>query len=416
MISKVMSMTWAQAHLPARPAPMRSLFLLFLLSGASLVQVESSVIPSPAVSSQIQQAVFAFKQDLERVKNLPVTSLTAPCEIVCTDSTYTKSWTFNDWECHQSTSLKRYARHFRTWVFSSTAKNIVPTICVVGIWTAIVSKLSERSPKFQVGTTKMTVALTFVQAPILLLLTLRTNRALDRLLEARRAWGALTKTTRALTGMVCAYIIPYEPKAGVLMARYIALCGWSLKTMLRRQDDDTEMVGTLFEYMTDEKEWLLNCDAARPTAIVVRLRHLLSVLGKDTQIDDSSGENTARAVLPPIALLRMEEILYEIEQCIGISYRILRSPIPPTYTRHTSRTLVFYMCLLPVALAGMNIPLVPAIITACFASYVLVGIDEIGLEIENPFSLLPMQSIAKTIQTEVENQVDLLATLPPFPK
>jgi predicted membrane chloride channel (bestrophin family) len=41
---------------------------------------------------------------------------------------------------------------------------------------------------------------------------------------------------------------------------------------------------------------------------------------------------------------------------------------------------VLYMFLLPAALVGTGVSLLPAIVTSTFASYVLVGIDEIGLE------------------------------------
>ncbi len=372
----------------------------------SAVFADTSII-SAAANYQVQQAIRQFRGDMERVKNLPETSLTAPCSVVQTDSTYTKSWTFADWECHSAMSLRRYARHCRTWIFSTTARNIFPTICVCAIWTMIASKLSSYYPKFQVGTTKMTVTLTFVQAPILLLLTLRTNRALDRMLEARRAWGALTKSTRSLMGLICAYIVPNQPEAGMLMARYIAFSGWALKAMLRKRDDEATMIAAMFGSMPAERDWLLNCDAKAPTALVCRLRHMISILGRDSK--------QGGILIPPITQLRMEEILFEIEQSIGICNRILASPIPPTYTRHTSRVLVLYMFLLPIALCGMNIPLFPAIVTSTFASYVLVGIDEIGLEIENPFSLLPLQPISSLIQREVETQVKLMTCMPPMP-
>ena len=60
----------------------------------------------------------------------------------------------------------------------------------------------------------------------------------------------------------------------------------------------------------------------------------------------------------------------------------------------------------------MDIPLFPAIITAISGSYIMVGIDEIGLEVEMPFNLLPMQSMCQTIQREVESQVRMMSTMP----
>jgi len=201
-----------------------------------------------------------------------------------------------------------------------------------------------------------------------------------------------------------AYITPTRPDVGLIMARYLAFCGWSLKATLRKHDDDTDMIDALFHSLPAEKEWLLNCPAKRPTAVVARLRYLLSNLAKDARHGGIS--------IPPIALLRMEETLYDIEQVIGICNRMMTTPIPPTYTRHTSRVLVIYMCLLPIGLIGMDIPLFPAIITAISGSYIMVGIDEIGLEVEMPFNLLPMQPMCQSIQREVKSQVRMMSTMP----
>eukprot|EP00816_Leptocylindrus_hargravesii_P001523 CAMPEP_0196820370 /NCGR_PEP_ID=MMETSP1362-20130617/74962_1 /TAXON_ID=163516 /ORGANISM="Leptocylindrus danicus, Strain CCMP1856" /LENGTH=81 /DNA_ID=CAMNT_0042199221 /DNA_START=266 /DNA_END=508 /DNA_ORIENTATION=- len=68
-----------------------------------------------------------------------------------------------------------------------------------------------------------------------------------------------------------AYITPTRPDVGLIMARYLAFCGWSLKATLRKHDDDTDMIDALFHSLPAEKEWLLNCPAKRPTAVVARL-------------------------------------------------------------------------------------------------------------------------------------------------
>jgi predicted membrane chloride channel (bestrophin family) len=73
------------------------------------------------------------------------------------------------------------------------------------------------------------------------------------------------------------------------------------------------------------------------------------------------------------------------------------------------------MFLLPAALVGTGVTLIPATLTSIFATYVLVGIDEIGLEIEYPFPLLPMYSLSKGIQNEVENQMKMIKCMPPIP-
>lgn len=54
--------------------------------------------------------------------------------------------------------------------------------------------------------------------------------------------------------------------------------------------------------------------------------------------------------MPPGAHRSLENNLLELNRVFGICERIRGSPIPPIYTAHTSRLLVFYLVLLPCAL------------------------------------------------------------------
>jgi predicted membrane chloride channel (bestrophin family) len=244
----------------------------------------------------------------------------------------------------------RYCRHIATWSRSTTVHNIIPTIAADILWCIIVfyfingttlvtgATLAATTATGGNRLSKYAVTLTFMQAPILLLLTLRTNRALDRMLESRTSWGMLSRTTKSLMGLTCAYILPHRPQVAMIMARHLAFIGWSMKSMLRKDDDDLDMMA-MFTSVPVEKEWLSNASGKRPNAVIARLRYLLAELGKDP------------LMIPPIVLLRFESILYDLESCVGTCVRLFSSPIPPTYTRHTSRVLVCYMFLLPFALS-----------------------------------------------------------------
>lgn len=318
------------------------LYFIFL----SLVGADHPAAPIPI---RQKAAIQGFLSDLSLLQSLPRTSITTPCHIKQRDSTYTKLWNFNDWERHQSHSILRYFRHMATWSRSTTVHNIIPTIAADIIWCILVFRFIDRT-KPVVGTTaaaaattgkllsKYAVTLTFMQAPILLLLTLRTNRALDRMLESRTSWGMLSRTTKSLMGLTCAYVLPHNPQVAMIMARHLAFIGWSLKSMLRKDDNDLDMMA-MFTSVPTESEWLSKAYGKRPNAVIARLRYLLAELGKDPLI------------IPPVVLLRFESILYDLESCVGTCVRLFSSPIPPTYTRHTSRVLVCYMFLLPFALS-----------------------------------------------------------------
>jgi predicted membrane chloride channel (bestrophin family) len=85
--------------------------------------------------------------------------------------------------------------------------------------------------------------------------------------------------------------------------------------------------------------------------------------------------------------------------------RILGSPIPPTYSRHLSRVLTIWLATLPLGLMGSGIPAVGTVFATGFTSYVLIGLDEIGMEIEHPFPLLPLQQLAAAAQNGVSMQL-----------
>ena len=76
-----------------------------------------------------------------------------------------------------------------------------------------------------------------------------------------------------------------------------------------------------------------------------------------------------------------------MEDNIGCHERLYRTPIPLSYTRHTSRLLLVWLLYLPVALwaeFGLQSLLVaPLLVIALF------GVEEIGIELEEPGGIMP---------------------------
>jgi ion channel-forming bestrophin family protein len=97
------------------------------------------------------------------------------------------------------------------------------------------------------------------------------------------------------------------------------------------------------------------------------------------------------ADITPIQRWQMHENLTTMHDVLGGCERILRTPIPVAYTRHTSRFVIIWMSLLPYALwekFGWA-----TLIIALLIGVLLLGINEIGIDVEEPFSLLPLESI-----------------------
>lgn len=83
---------------------------------------------------------------------------------------------------------------------------------------------------------------------------------------------------------------------------------------------------------------------------------------------------------------------------LGGCERILRTPVPLSYTRHTSRLLALWLAVLPMALwpsIGWA-----TVAVAAFMGVVLFGIEEISLQIEEPFGVLALEAIQGRAETD----------------
>ncbi len=105
----------------------------------------------------------------------------------------------------------------------------------------------------------------------------------------------------------------------------------------------------------------------------------------------------------PMHFLRKNAInnnLSIFEDTLGGSERLLSSPIPLFYSRHTARFLSTWCLLLPFALYGAfgdswnHIMMIPA---TAFISISLFGIEELATQLEEPFTILPMQGFCDKI-------------------
>lgn len=82
--------------------------------------------------------------------------------------------------------------------------------------------------------------------------------------------------------------------------------------------------------------------------------------------------------------------------------RLFASPIPPTMSRHVVRSLALWLLTLPVVLVGqLSPPLVLFYVAA--TSYIYVGIEELGVQVEQPFDILPMFQMAHVIASSAED-------------
>ncbi len=213
-----------------------------------------------------------------------------------------------------------------------------------------------------------------------LLLVFRTNQSYDRWWEGRKLWGGMVNTCRNLARAATVHLEGERLEKIIKLTQ--AFPGASMVT-LRREKWAPENIAP------DDAEAIDRHDHA-PGAICQRITvHLLAELkaGRISDIVFTQLDNNA-------------QILVDL---IGGCERIHKTPLPFAYVVHLRRALVLYCASLPMALAASlgwwSLPVTFAL------TYVLLGIEEIGVEIEDPFdgdeNDLPLERITAGIQKNV---------------
>jgi putative membrane protein len=197
-----------------------------------------------------------------------------------------------------------------------------------------------------------------------LLLVFRTNQSYDRFWEGRKLWGAITNTTRNL-GRAAAGAMSADPKAAAEVIRWTAAFPFAAMNLLRRESGLGSAEGL---------------PPAEVTAVMASNHPPLAVARKITAL---LADAQRRGVIPDIIRTMLEAHVTTLIDCIGACERIRNTPLPFAYVVHMRRCLLVYCATLPMALVDKFGPLmVPA---TMLLNYMLLGIEEIGVEVENPF-------------------------------
>ncbi len=134
----------------------------------------------------------------------------------------------------------------------------------------------------------------------------------------------------------------------------------------------------------------------KPVEVVTRLRQVFVHMAETGQLNSA-----AEKVL--------DHTTQELNHCIMTCERIRASPIPPLYTAHTGRLLMFYLFFLPLALTDvMNAW--GTVVTTAAVGYAMLGLDAISHLLEQPFKLMPLYQLSKNSMKDVG---DALVCQPP---
>jgi len=164
-----------------------------------------------------------------------------------------------------------------------------------------------------------------------LLLVFRTNAAYDRFWEARKQWGVVTSECRALAGHAVTFMTPQQ---ALPLLSLTAAFPVVVKSYLRGERDSRRLKALL----APSEVLALDAVVNQPQYVLARLRQLAQAA---RQVGVSEKEREV--------LLKSVGVLGE---CVSTCERIYNTPIPLSYSRHTSRFLIFYASTLPLAIVG----------------------------------------------------------------
>jgi Predicted membrane protein len=228
-----------------------------------------------------------------------------------------------------------------------------------------------------------------------LLLVFRTNTAYDRFWEGRRIWGTLIIAVRNLARQIWVSISDNKPEEFLekkSALRLLIAFAIALKLHLRQEKINSEIEQFVLPYQYE----ILQKTNNTPLEIAFWIADYL------TQQHDKNNLDVYR-------LTAMNQLVNNMIEALSGCERILRTPMPLAYAIHLKQLLLLYSLALPFQMVkdlGWGTAPVVALI-----SFTLFGIEEIGIEIENPFGHdandLPLDNICATIQRNIEDLISL---------
>lgn len=205
----------------------------------------------------------------------------------------------------------------------------------------------------------------------------RTNSSNNRYWEGRSHWGTLVNCSRNLARMGAVYAGPADD-----LARLIAAYVRAVKQTLRCNKDLGEirhlLPGRLYEQASA---------ANNPPSILARA------------ISEWIRQRLVQGRYDSIAAMAMESQVAAMVDAQGGCEKILRTPLPFVYAALIKQLLLLYLGSLPFVLVKDMHWAAPVVVAV--VSFGMLGIEEAGVEIEDPFGVesnqLPLDEYCESI-------------------
>jgi ion channel-forming bestrophin family protein len=229
-----------------------------------------------------------------------------------------------------------------------------------------------------------------------LLLVFRTNTANDRYWEGRRLWGAIVNTSRNIRRKADA-LFRDEPATAERITEWTIAWFWAARVHLVEEKG----VGPASRLSANDQARAVAA-AHVPVYVAGEISSILVDAHRRNVITDREWQT-------------LDADVQALIDHVGACERIDQTPLPYAYAVHLRRALVLYCVTLPFALvASFGVwTVVPSLIV----SYVLIGIEEIGTEIEGPFGRkhndLPLDRLCTRLEANLREPSNKPTTAQP---
>ena len=218
---------------------------------------------------------------------------------------------------------------------------------------------------------------------ISLLLVFRTNTAYDRWWEGRRLWGALVNCSRNASFKISHFITGNSDLKSELLF-------WLQKYPIAVKDHLRDNASYENAGLEKDQIKILGDISHLPNAIANRIYALLK---KALAAKEISGDE----------LVLIDREIQQLTDIVGACERIRSTPIPYSYSLFMKKFIFIYCISLPIGLIpDFRIWAIPI---TMFIFYIMVSLEVLAEEIEDPFGLdendLPTDEIADRIANNI---------------
>ncbi|MBL8679600.1 MAG: hypothetical protein JNK05_10560 [Myxococcales bacterium] len=282
------------------------------------------------------------------------------------------------------------AHHWRRHLFAirgSMIREIIYRVATTTVWAIVVGIFDE----YFIHKTIPSVVHGLVGTALGLLLVFRTNASYDRFWEGRKLWGGIVNESRNLARSSRVLIAPHDPKLHADIVRWAIAWVYAAMHSLRGRKD----IGPMADVLPKGSVRMALDAQHTPLWIATRITQLLNEARKKGYIDTIQTQS-------------IDQNVQAFIDYVGACERIVKTPLPFAYVVHLRRALIMYTFTLPFALLkDLGWAMVPAVF---MVAYIFYGIEEIGVQIEDPFGYddndLPLERICTTIENNLLATID----------